>query len=65
MILDQIDSGLLYSGLGERIAIGLAQLNEDVGWAMPTILLRTRIKNKQVETHGRAALRYGMQKISR
>lgn len=29
MILDQIDSALLYGGLGERIAIGLALLNEE------------------------------------
>ena len=29
MILDQLDSALLYGGLGERIAIGLALLNED------------------------------------
>lgn len=29
MILDQIDSALLYGGLGERIAIGLALLSEE------------------------------------
>ncbi len=29
MILDQLDSALLYGGLGSRIAIGLALLNED------------------------------------
>ena len=29
MILDQLDSALLYGGLGERISIGLALLNED------------------------------------
>lgn len=29
MILDQIDSALLYGGLGERIAIGLALLDEE------------------------------------
>ena len=29
MILDQVDSSLLYGGLGSRIAIGLALLNED------------------------------------
>ncbi|RKY07443.1 MAG: hypothetical protein DRP56_05680 [Planctomycetota bacterium] len=29
MILDQLNSALLYGGLGERIAIGLALLNED------------------------------------
>lgn len=29
MILDQIDSALLYSGLGKQIAIGLALLNEE------------------------------------
>ncbi|MHC4855735.1 MAG: NanQ anomerase/TabA/YiaL family protein [Planctomycetota bacterium] len=29
MILDQLDNALLYGGLGERIAIGLALLNED------------------------------------
>jgi YhcH/YjgK/YiaL family protein len=29
MILDQLDSALMYGGLGERIAIGLALLNED------------------------------------
>ena len=29
MILDHLDNALLYGGLGERIAIGLALLNED------------------------------------
>ena len=29
MILDQLDSALLYGGLGQRIATGLALLNED------------------------------------
>jgi YhcH/YjgK/YiaL family protein len=29
MILDQIDNALLYGGLGQRIAVGLALLNED------------------------------------
>jgi YhcH/YjgK/YiaL family protein len=29
MILDNLDSALLYGGLGERIAIGLSLLNED------------------------------------
>ena len=29
MILDQLDSALMYAGLGERIAIGLSLLNED------------------------------------
>ena len=29
MILDQLDSALIYTGLGERISIGLALLNED------------------------------------
>ena len=29
MILDQLDSALMYGRLGERIAIGLALLNED------------------------------------
>ncbi len=29
MILDQLDSALMYGGLGQRIAIGLALLNED------------------------------------
>ena len=29
MILDQLDSTLVYGGLGERIAIGLALLNEE------------------------------------
>ncbi|MHC4951330.1 MAG: NanQ anomerase/TabA/YiaL family protein, partial [Planctomycetota bacterium] len=29
MILDQLDSALMYTGLGERIAVGLALLNED------------------------------------
>jgi YhcH/YjgK/YiaL family protein len=29
MILDQLDSALMYGGLGERIAIGLALLNEE------------------------------------
>ena len=29
MIFDNIDSALIYAGLGEKIAIGLALLNED------------------------------------
>ena len=29
MILDQLDNALIYAGLGERISIGLALLNED------------------------------------
>ena len=29
MILDRLDSSLIYAGLGERISIGLALLNED------------------------------------
>lgn len=29
MILDQLDSALLYGGLGSRVAVGLALLNED------------------------------------
>jgi YhcH/YjgK/YiaL family protein len=29
MILDHLDNALMYGGLGERIAIGLALLNED------------------------------------
>jgi YhcH/YjgK/YiaL family protein len=29
MILDQLDNALMYGGLGQRIAIGLALLNED------------------------------------
>ncbi|MHC4231403.1 MAG: NanQ anomerase/TabA/YiaL family protein [Planctomycetota bacterium] len=29
MILDQLDSALIYTGLGKRISIGLALLNED------------------------------------
>ena len=29
MILDHLDSALMYNGLGERISVGLALLNED------------------------------------
>ena len=29
MILDHLDNALLYGGLGQRIAVGLAMLNED------------------------------------
>jgi len=29
MILDQLDNALMYGGLGQRIAVGLALLNED------------------------------------
>jgi len=30
MMLDQLDSALIYTGLGKRISIGLALLNEDL-----------------------------------
>ena len=30
MILDHLDNALMYGGLGQRIAVGLALLNEDV-----------------------------------
>ena len=29
MILDHLDNAIMYSGLGQRIAIGLALLNEE------------------------------------